>query len=282
LPVFTKEGTSGGWRLDVRDFARKRSDQSWEEIKTAYRNEIGGALQRWRNVSSARGMDYRTHFALQLQSLSYDADFVLDLHTGDTAPLYLYAPEYALKSAIYFGIPHVLAMGYDFGGSFDEVNYYPWLLLQKELASLGRNIDLDVEAYTVELGSLVTIQPDAMERDGNRILNYLQHKGLVSGEPSKPSETIYCSNISDYLAYCSPASGLAVIHHPPGSKFVSGQQIGYILTMRNFQNIERPEEAQTPLRVNEDGILITRRLSPIVFEGEVLFKLMTRYRILSE
>src|SRR5207244_8183606 len=102
----------------------------------------------------------------------------------------------------------------------DEVNFSPWMTLLEELASLGRaDVSLDVESYTVELGSLERINPQEMIEDARRILNYLQHKKMVSGEPSLPQEQIYCCTMEDYISYVSPASGLAVIDHPPGTKF---------------------------------------------------------------
>jgi predicted deacylase len=223
-------------------------------------------------------MDYRTLFALKLQGLSFDADFVLDLHTGDLAPHYLYAPEYAWKSAPYFHIPHILLMQNQFAGAFDEVNFCAWWTLVEELKALGRtDIHPDVEAYTVELGSLEIIRPEEMERDADRILNFLRHKGMVSGEAKPPAETLYACHIQDYLSYCAPASGLAVIDLAPGAHLKAGQQLGYILTMRNYRSMDHPEQALTPVLVREDGILITRSRSPIVFEGQVLFKCMTRF-----
>ena len=265
------------WQLDVRLFAAGHRGDSWPEIKSAYRRGIGAALERLRSSASVRGLDYRTHFALALQGLSMDADFVLDLHTGDIAPRYLYAPEYARTSAPWFHIPHVLFMQNEFGGSFDEVNFCPWWTLLEEMRALGRaDIDLDVEAYTVELGSLETIRAEDMEKDALRILNYLRHKGMVAGAAQPPGEPLYACRIQDYLSYCAPASGLAVIDIPPGTHLAAGQELGYILSMRNLKNMDHLEEAQTPLYVQEDGILITRFRSPIVFEGQVLFKCMTR------
>lgn len=266
------------WQADVSAFAAEHAGAPWPDIKREFRRAIGAALARLRHHAAARGMDYRIHFALQLQGLSYDADFVLDLHTGDIAPRYLYAPQYARRSAPYFHIPHVLFMENEFGGAFDEVNFSPWWTLLQELQSLGRtNIRLDVEAYTVELGSLETIHPAEMETDAARILNYLQHKGMVSGQAALPQETLYECKLEDYVSYCAPASGLAVIDVPPGTHLKAGQSLGYILTMGNLRDIERPQEAQTPITVNEDGILLTRFRSPVVFEGQVLFKSMTKY-----
>lgn len=269
---------AGAWQLDARAFAAAHRDASWTHIKTAYRAAIADALERLQTHASVRGMDYRTRFALQLQRLSFDADFVLDLHTGDIAPRYLYAPEYARTSAPFFHIPHVLFMQNEFGGSFDEVNYCPWWTLLEELQSLGRaDIELDVEAYTVELGSLETISARDMDRDADRILNYLQHKGMVSGTAKPPAEKLYSCRIESYVSYCAPASGLAVIDLAPGTHLRTGQKLGYILSMHNFKDISRPEEALTPITAREDGILITRARSPIVFEGQVLFKCMTQY-----
>lgn len=280
LPVAS---TSLDWRLDLATFTAKHLDHSWENIKIAYRAEIGNALDRLEEKSGRRGMDYRTYFALQLQRLSFDADFILDLHTGDIAPRYLYAPSYALPSAIYFQIPHVLSMPNRFGGAFDEVNFCTWWMLLEELQAAGRtDIHLDVESYTVELGSLLAIDEENMQRDADRILNYLQHKKLISGNPILPKETIYCSDIEDYVSYAAPTSGLVIFPHPPGSFLKKGQIAGQILTMKNFHSVENPEQAMTPITILEDGILLTRRCSPIVFEGQELFKTMTNYKRIAQ
>lgn len=269
------------WQVDVPDFAHRHRDDPWEKIKKKYRVELGQALSRLQNEASFRGLKYALRFALQLQSFSYDADYVLDLHTGDAAPRYLYAPEYTLDSAPYFKIQRVLEMGNVFEGAFDEAHFCPWMMLAAELQELGRpDIHLDVEAYTVELGSLLQIVPEQMDQDAERILNYLKHKKMISGEPERPTDTTYCCKMRDYVSYQAPASGLAVISLDPGSMVKRGDQIGYVLTMRNLKSIDRPEQAQTPIYIREDGILITRRLSPIVSEGQVLFKLMTNWRVL--
>lgn len=266
------------WQLDAAAFAGEHRDDSWTHIKNAYRDQIGAALQRLRLSGAARGMDYRTSFALELQGLSYDADFVLDLHTGDIAPRYLYAPDYARRSAPAFQIPHILFMQNEFGGAFDEVNFCPWWTLAEELRALGRtDIELDVEAYTVELGSLETIGPEDMDKDADRILNYLRSKGMISGEPAPAREPLYACRTQDYLTYYAPASGLTVIDVPPGAHLKAGQPIGYILSLSNLKDVDHPEDAQTPLHVQEDAILITRYRSPIVFKGQALFKVMTQY-----
>lgn len=268
------------WRVNVNEFARLHSRDSWKDIKREYRREIGLALERLRKTASHHGLEYTVHAALQLQSLSYDADFVLDLHTGDVAPRYLYVPEYAMKSAPYFGIPHNLIMKNDFGGSFDEVNFSPWMTLVEQLEMMGRtDIELDVEAYTVELGSLERIHPSEMEQDAGRILNYLKHKGMVSGEAIAPKEKLYACTMEHYISYVSPASGLLVVDQEPGTHLKAGQEIGYILSMRDYSP-DHPENAKTPLRLQEDGILLTRRMSPVVFQGQVIFKMMTNYHAL--
>jgi hypothetical protein len=263
------------WRVNINEFARLRSRDPWKDIKREFRREIGLALDRWRKDASRHGLEYNTHVALALQTLSHDADSVLDLHTGDIAPRYLYAPEYTVKSAPYFHIPHVLFMKNEFGGAFDEVNFSPWMTLMEELQSLGRNdIELDVEAYTVELGSLERIDPQEMEQDADRILNYLKHKRIVSGEPALPQHPVHTCVMEHFVSYAAPASGLMVIAHPPGTMLKAGEEIGYILTMRNF-DMDSSDKAKTPIRVLEDSILITRRMSPVVFQGQVIFKVMT-------
>ncbi len=101
---------------------------------------------------------------------------------------------------------------------------------------------------------------------------------MISGNPVPPQEPIYSCDMEDYVSYCAPISGLAIISHPPGTFLKKDQMAGQILTMKNFHDPENPDQAMTPLIVIEDGILITRRRSPIVFEGQELFKMMTNFK----
>ena len=152
-------------------------------------------------------------------------------------------------------------------------------MLWEGLQAAGRtDIELDVESYTVELGSIEAIDPMEMDRDADRILNYLKHKKMISGDASLPSEAIQCCDMKDYITYFAPTSGLVIFPHEPGALLKKGQTVGQVLTMRNFHDIDKPDEAITPILMREDGILITRRCSPIVFEGQELFKIMTNFK----
>ena len=86
------------------------------------------------------GADARLEFALAIQRMAVDADLVLDLHTGDRAPRYLYSPEGSVAAARAFGLPFVLEVPARFGGALDEASFVPWQDLADAFRRLGRNV----------------------------------------------------------------------------------------------------------------------------------------------
>ena len=91
--------------MDVDAFAAVHRDATLAEIRDGFREALKAALAAVRDSVGPWGMEARLEFALAIQELAIEADVVLDLHTGDRAPRYVYAPEGATAATRAFGIP---------------------------------------------------------------------------------------------------------------------------------------------------------------------------------
>lgn len=269
-------GGEDSWCVDLPSFAQDHMKSSPDEIVDDFRKALRDALNLFRDQASAYGLSWRDRFAFELQSRSFDADFFLDLHTGDVAPRYLYAFRGELSSARYLNSPHTLIMEDDkFGGSADEAHYVPWTMLKKEFERLGRSISLPVESYTVELGMIDTIDLQDARRDGENIANYLRYHGVLSGTASLSPIARHACSISDYRLYTAPASGLALFRKEPGEQVRSGEIVAEIYSMRAITSFDSLQGVTTPVVAKSDGVLVTCRRRPVVTAGSDLFKLMT-------
>ncbi len=267
---------SDPWGIDLDRFVHEHREAEWPAVREAFKRELRAALGRFREHSEKHGASWKDRYAFALQSHSCDADIFLDLHTGDVAPRYLYAFKSETGSARYLNSPHTLVMDDDkFGGAADEAHLVPWSSLRNAFAAAGREVKLDVESYTVELGNLETADPEAAWRDAQNLANYLRHQGVLAGEPALAAMERHACHIDDYIVYASPAAGLAVWRKKAGDQVRSGDTVAEIHSMSAIESFQSLGRVITPVLAQEDGILVTRHRGATVVPRIDLFKLMT-------
>jgi predicted deacylase len=120
-----------------------------------------------------------------------------------------------------------------------------------------------------------------MRADAARLANVLRAHGILVGTPREdaPMERHLCA-IEDYVTYHAPASGLAVWEKEPGSQVRAGDVVARLLEPHRLTGLDAAS-AEEAVTARDDGILITRHMSPVVYEGLPLFKMMTRVERLS-
>lgn len=118
---------------------------------------------------------------MQLQLLCLDADYVIDLHTSAGQGLdYLFYFQRREQGARSFLLPVGLWLDRYDGDAIDEAFIKPWLALENCLAQLDRAVQFDIEAYTLELGSAMQLNPTSVVNGIRGMKNYLIQKGLMT------------------------------------------------------------------------------------------------------
>lgn len=252
-------------------FATEYAHSDDDTLKTAFRAALINDVEQ-----QLSGPAYRVttgkRIALNLQKLAHQADIVLDLHTGPISSQHLYCPDYAKQSAHYFNIPHVLFIPSDFDGAMDEASFCPWWQLTEQLAKQGREFNVQVEAFTVELGSQEKIDLSVALDDANSILSYLNYKQVFKEAPHKPKvmKRFGC-NLNDYIAYYAPIGGMVEYLAPLGEHIKAGQPIANILRMERYLS----EQPLQTLTFDCDAIAILHFASASVNQGTELYKFFT-------
>jgi uncharacterized protein len=131
-------------------------------------------------INSPSSVPYTEHFRYQLQNISLDADYLIDLHSSTNQGLdYVYYFQNREESAKYFLLDlGILLDKYD-GDAFDEAFIKPWLALEDYFQQLGREMRFDIEAWTLELGAGMQINPASVTKGVQGIKNYLAHKNVL-------------------------------------------------------------------------------------------------------
>jgi len=225
------------------------------------------------------GLTTGQRIAYQLQRLAHQADYVLDLHTGPISSKHLYCPEYAIDSAQYFDIPHTLLIPNDFDGALDEATFCPWWSLQEAFAELGIEFSISDEAtnkesFTVELGSQEQIDLDVAREDAKSIMNYLQHKKVVSTTEYQPKKmTRYGCYLKDYKAFYSPMGGMVDYLAEFGKPLAAGEPLARILRMDNYGD----GDPLHYISLDKKVIPILHFASASVNQGTELYKVFSEY-----
>jgi len=267
--------------VDVDAFAAVHRDATLSEIKDGFHEALRAALHAIRDSGVTWGLDARLEFALAVQELAVEADIVLDLHTGDRAPRFIYAPEGAVAATRAFGIPFVLEVPPRFAGALDEAAFVPWNDLSEAFKRVGRSdVRRSVDGFTVELGSMNTFSMAQGVEDAKRIASALKYYGVLDGEPDDPAYRIAACSVADYQSIAAPAGGLVDPVVTPGSPVRQGDLVARIVDPSRCALPPRSADSIIEVRAPEDGVILLFHAFSSIPKGVRLLSMMTKVKSL--
>lgn len=244
---------------EIKAFALSQLSLAPETIIQNYRALIRqGLAKQFEKLQAAAGVPYPEFYRVQLQALSWDADYVLDLHSSSNQALdYLYCFHGREESAKAFLLNWGVFMGpgdYD-GDAFDEAFFKPWLALERNLAELGKVIQFDIESWTLELGPGMQMNPESVAKGIRGIKNYLAWKKVLQIEgfplPETASHQIALTPKNQIQRYYAPAGGMIQERVQLGSFVKSGERLYQILSFNKMGELPRVIE----VCATQDGIV---------------------------
>jgi len=255
---------------DLLSFAKSQLDFTLEEIRQNYLHLIQeNFAENLTKINSAASVPYTERFRYQLQSLSLDADYLIDIHSSTNQALdYVYYFRNQEESARYFLLEFgILLNKYD-GDAFDEAFIKPWLALEDCFQQLGREIKFDIEAWTLELGAGMQINPDSVAKGVQGIKNYLAEKGILQTDdlplPGSKSHQMYFAESRNRKKYYAIAGGMIQSRVKLGTQVKLGEKLYQILSFN--------KENQLPTVIDvcaaEDGLVYDISTNQAVNQGE--------------
>ncbi len=268
--------------VDVDSFADVHREAPLGEIREDFRAALRAALDAIGQEAATWGADGRLEFALAIQKMAVEADVVMDLHTGDRAPRYLYVPEGTIAAARAFGFPFVLEVPPRFAGALDESTFVPWHDLAEAFRRIGRSdVPRFVDGFTVELGSMNAFSLSQGAEDARRIASALRYYGVLDGEPDIPPHRITACAEPDYRPLYAPVGGLVDAAVAPGTPVRRGDVLARIVDPSRCRRMPpRASDAIVEVRAPEDGVALLFHAFSSVSKGARLVSMMTRTRTL--
>ena len=254
---------------DLIAFAKSQLHFDIQVVRQNYlgsiKNKFGELLDK---INSPSSVPYTERFRYQLQSLSLDADYLIDLHSASNQGInYLYYFRNREESAKYFLLPDGFLLDKYDGDAFDEAFIKPWLALEDCFQQLGREIKFDVEAWTLELGTGMQMIPDSVAKGVRGVKNYLIRKGILQLDLTV-DESIYQEicfrNRSNVLKYYASCGGMIQSRVELGSEVKAGERLYQILSFN--------KEGKLPVVIDvcceQDGLVYDTSSNQAVNQGE--------------
>ncbi len=258
----------------VEQFAKTVTpEEPVEVIKQRFRAHLLASIAN--KLAEPWGLGLAQQLNLKLQQLAVNADYVLDLHNGPVSTRHIYVPEYAKDSARLFNIPHNIFIPNVFAGALDEATFCPWWRLHDSVKQhLGRDIQFNVEAFTLEMGSQEVINFDEGRVDAISILSYLNQKGVLLNSDFSPAEMVRLGvYLKDYKTLYTDFGGMVEYIAKPGQKVKKGEALAQVLNIDELDNSNGSRVLYAPC----DLIPMLNFPSASVLSGTQLFKCFTNY-----
>ncbi len=257
-------------KVNVAQWYEAHQELSDAEIIVRYRAMlVEGCYQR---LSSEWGITTGHQQAINLQLMAHQADIVLDLHTGPKSCKHLYCPEYEADAASLFSIPYTLLIPNEFGGAMDESVFCPWWRLADYMNAIGRECQVPVSAFTLELGPQENINLDDALIDAKGILAYLSHRGVIAQEVEPAKMSRYACYLKNYKKYHAPMGGMVEYLAKLGEPLEAGSPLANILRLDLYGSAR----VLTPLSLSQDCVPILHFASASVYQGTEMYKVMTQ------
>lgn len=257
---------------DLDEFARSQLNYSPEIIRKNYLAKIQQAWQQeLAKIQQPSTVPYKKFYRYQLQSLCLDADYVIDIHSSSNQGLdFLFCFQTREASAAYFLLKYgILMTEYD-GNAFDEAFFKPWLALEKKLAELGKDIQFEMESWTLELGSGMVMNPQSVLKGVQGINNYLNYKQILTSTEPLSKENIRLVSRDNIHSYYASTGGMIQSRLNLGETVQKGDTIYQLLS---FNKQGQPPQI-TDICAETDGLIFDVSTNQSVNQGEYILDIL--------
>ncbi len=163
-----------------------------------------------------------------LMALACDADVVLDLHCDANAVLHLYTgtPLWSQCEPLarYLGSYATLLATESGDSPFDEACSQTWWQLAAQFPD--KPVPIACLSVTVELRGMTDVSHAQAQDDADRIIDFLQHRGVVKGvAPPLPPLKYPATPLAGSEPIITPVSGVVAYLKKPGDWIKNGEVI---------------------------------------------------------
>lgn len=256
---------------DLTKFAQSQLNNPTEVIRHNYLEKVRQAwAEELNEINQPKGAPISRQYRYQLQSLSFDADYVIDIHSSSNQAIdYTFGFRERIASIKYLLLEYGILMDEYDGDAFDEAFLKPWLALEQELANLGGAIKFDIESWTLELGSGMTMNANSVAKGFEGIKNYLTYKQMLPGEINT-TDDMTLVNKQKINSYYAPTGGMVKSRLPLTTRVNSGEQIYQLLSF----NKQGSNPQIISVAAETSGIVFDISTNQCVNQGEYVMDIL--------
>ncbi len=255
---------------DLEAFAKSQIHLEPADIRKNYLERIQTCFKKQlEKIQSPSSLPFNERYRYQLQSLCLDANYLIDIHSSSNQAIdYLFCFQSREESAKSFLLDYGILMNEYDGNTFDEAFMKPWLALEKKLVEFGKEIQFDIDSWTLEFGAGMQMNPESVRKGVLGIKNYLAQKEVLK-IPDFPlvdtvDHTINFTIKSQVKKYYAPAGGMIQSRVQLGSSIKTGQLLYQLL---NFN-----KNGELPILIDicaeADGLVYDVSTNQAVNEGD--------------
>ncbi|HEY9743305.1 MAG TPA: succinylglutamate desuccinylase/aspartoacylase family protein [Coleofasciculaceae cyanobacterium] len=255
---------------DLEAFAKSQIHLEPADIRNNYLERIQTCFKKQlEKIQSPSSLPFNERYRYQLQSLCLDANYLIDIHSSSNQAIdYLFCFQSREESAKAFLLDYGILMNEYDGNTFDEAFMKPWLALEKKLAEFGKEIQFDIDSWTLEFGAGMQMNPESVRKGVLGIKNYLAQKEVLK-IPDFPlvgtvEHTINFTIKSQVKKYYAPAGGMIQSRVQLGSSIKTGQLLYQLLIFN--KNGELP--ILIDICAEADGLVYDVSTNQAVNEGD--------------
>jgi predicted deacylase len=256
------------------DFARHIADEVLPTLgKDAVANVVlvrqamGRYLEQWIPKTELHSL------RRALLQLSFDADYVLDLHCDCEAVMHFYCEEAcwsALEPLAHYLQSRAILLAKNSGSSpFDECLSGVWWRLAEMIAARGLEAPLPQSCHstTIELRGEAQVQHELAAQDAAALADFLRSLGVLRDAPPAPMPAAACkpTPLAGSETLCAVSPGMVVFAAHPGDTLKAGELVAEIIDPIS-QRSER-------ICAGVDGVLYARIRDRYVTAGCELAKI---------
>lgn len=233
----------------VTALVENKLNDSPEENRKIIRSALRQTIQNWQ-------VDTEIHSQQKvLQTLSCDADIIIDIHCDFEAVQHVYSTYYSWDSiaplAHYLDSKANMLADETGGKPFDSAFDMVWQRLQ---AKFGDIIPKACQSVTLELCGQADVYHGKSDIDAAALLNYLRHLNVVIDKPAEKLLTnpTPATDLAAVEPLKSNMGGVLVLCSEVGEKVTAGQLIAEVINPIT-------DEVQQ-IRASQPGLLFSRSL----------------------
>ena len=260
---------------DLEDFVKNNLNFDYLTIQKNFLKQQKIVFsEHVKKIQSSSSAPLFEQYRYKLQSLAMDANYLIDIHSSSNKCIdYLFSfPGTQQENAAYFKLNYGVLMDTFNGNSFDEAFLKPWLALQKEFKRLGKEIEIDRESWTLELGSGMEMEPKSVSVGFSGIKNYLVQKEILKLYDYSLNKTkielVPREKIKNYYA---PTGGMIQNRLSLKTQVKEGDRLYQIISFNKHGNL--PEVIN--ITAEKDGFIFDLSTNFSVNQGEYVLSIFS-------